>query len=285
MVVNSGNMPALNMPWLKLSAFCTCVAAICFLGASGNAAVLTAGVARADITPPAGTPMWGYAARKETAIGTLDPLFARVLVLDDGNTPIALVTLDLGRSFGADSLARLQQMVVGSSHVSQILATASHTHSGPRIQDAYPPGQVPAWESRALERIARAVDEAAAQLVAVQIGSGYGSTFIGHNRIPVEPDGTVNGFARNPTKILTSPVDPTTAILRIDRLNGQPLAILVNYACHPVVFGHDNLRFSADFPAALSRSVEQSFSGQPLCFSCKCSRRHQSLLCRVLARG
>lgn len=50
------------------------------------------------------------------------------------------------------------------------------------------------------------------------------------------------------------------------RTDGQPLAILVNYACHPVVFGSDNLQYSADFPAAMARTVEEAFATEPLCF-------------------
>src|SRR5207245_4864387 len=44
-----------------------------------------------------------------------------------------------------------------------------------------------------------------------------------------------------------------------------------NYACHPVVFGADNLEYSADFPGVMTKTVEESFpkttgSAQPLCF-------------------
>jgi len=77
-----------------------------------TAATLRAGVARTDITPPAGEQMWGYEDRHQPATGMLDSLYARVLVLEAGtdNTSrrLALVTLDLGRSFGPGSLARLR---------------------------------------------------------------------------------------------------------------------------------------------------------------------------------
>jgi len=45
----------------------------------------------------------------------------------------------------------------------------------------------------------------------------------------------------------------------IDDSAGSPLAILVNYACHPVVFGPDNRLYSADFPGAMTREVERTF--------------------------
>ena len=62
-------------------------------------AELAAGVKRGDVTPPLGEIMWGYGPRKNT--GKLDPLFARVLVLGDGQTAAALVTLELGQTFGS----------------------------------------------------------------------------------------------------------------------------------------------------------------------------------------
>ena len=70
----------------------------------------------------------------------------------------------------------------------------------------------------------------------------------------------------NWTGVSTAPVDPTLAVLRIDDTAGSPLAILVNYACHPVVFGPDNRLYSADFPGVMTREVERTFDGKPLCF-------------------
>src|ERR1051326_6000282 len=72
------------------------------------AAAMKAGVAKVNITPPAGVQMWGYFDRLKPAEGTLDPLFARVLVLEAGDRRLALVDLDLGRSFGPASIKRIR---------------------------------------------------------------------------------------------------------------------------------------------------------------------------------
>ena len=116
-------------------------------------ATLRAGVARVDITPPPGELMWGYENRRQPATGTLDPLYARVLVLEAGpeksSRRLALVTLDLGRSFGPSSLARLRAAAQQSSGIACLLVAASHTHSAPVIRDEYrnapPPGSRPRW--------------------------------------------------------------------------------------------------------------------------------------------
>lgn len=227
---------------------------------------LMGGVAEVDITPPVGLPMWGYAARSGPSRGTLDPLFARVLVLEVGEQRLALVTLDLGRPFGPASLEYLRGAVRKSSHISNVLVVASHTHSGPIVQDEYPGGDTPHWETEALEKIAKAIDEAHRHCLPVRIGTGYGTVSIGHNRRRVNQDGTITWLDRNTTRIPTAPVDPVVSVVRVDTREGLPLAILMNYACHPVTFGPDNLEYSADFPGVATQTVREAFASKPVCF-------------------
>lgn len=124
-----------------------------------------------------------------------------------------------------------------------------------------PPCNVTAWENTAVRKISRAVREACHPLVKARLGTRYGSVFIGHNRRVVNPDGTVKMLWANPTKIPTSPVDPTVSVLRVNRSDGKPLAFLVNYACHSVVFGSDNRLYSTAYPGGMSKVVEQAFEG------------------------
>jgi neutral ceramidase len=225
---------------------------------------MKAGVAKVDITPPLGTRMWGYFNRVKGAEGVLDPLFARVLVLESGGKKLAYVDLDLGRTFGPASLDRLRQ-TTKQDGIDYLIVQATHTHAGPVIMDVYPSG-TPAWETADLGKIEQAVHEAQQHTVPVRLGTGYGLAYIGYNRVRVNSSGPVTMIWENPSKAPTSPVDPTIGVLRIDQMDGQPLAILVNYATHPVTFGPDMLRFSADFPGVMSKVVEQSFDGKPLVF-------------------
>jgi len=94
----------------------------------GAGAALKAGVAKVDITPPVGQRMYGFAARVIPATGTLDPLLARVLVLEVGEKRLALVALDLGRPFGPASLERLREGAKKSSGISYVLVVRSHTN-------------------------------------------------------------------------------------------------------------------------------------------------------------
>ena len=232
-------------------------------GSVAMAAALKAGVTKVDITPTSGVPLWGFSDRKSSATGTRDPLYARILVLEAGDKRLALVSVDLGRTFGPSSLDQLRKAT--QRDISVLIVAATHTHSAPAVQDGYPNGP-PGWESTALQKIVNAIEEARQHLRKAQIGTGYGTTNIGHNRLRVNPDGTVTWFERNLTRVPTAPFDGTVSVLRIDAMDGQPIAILVNYACHPVVFGSDNLQYSADFPTVTTRTVEDAFGGRLISF-------------------
>jgi hypothetical protein len=222
------------------------------------AAELRAGTAKANLDPPKGAPMAGYGSAR-FATGTLDPLEARVLALSDGSRTIALVTLDLCFTFDEKVMNQIRQEVHGAAD--EVIFHASHTHSGPTYSE------VPEALQHAAPRIADAIRAAAGSLSPARIGSGWGETYIGFNRRYVEMDGTVRMFWRNEPKIPTTfPVDPTVGVIRVDRGDGTPLAILVNYACHPVIFGPDNLAYSADYPGEMRRYIEQEMGHGSMAF-------------------
>jgi len=224
---------------------------------------LKAGVAKVEITPPTGLRMYGFSSRKGGATGVLDPLMARVLVLEAGEKRLALVVLDLGRPPAPAWIERLREDARKTSGISYVLLAATHTHSGPAVRDEYPPKEAPDWETGVLDKVEQAIADAHQHAVEARVGAGYGNVDIGHNRLRLEPDGTIFWFERNNTMVPTSPVDPTVSVLRVDTAEGKPLAILVNYACHPVVFGSDNVKYSADYPGVMIKTVEQAFGGEP----------------------
>jgi hypothetical protein len=213
--------------------------------------------------------MYGFFNRitkHQVATGTLDPLFARVLVLQAGEKRLALVTLDLGRVFNDAWLDRLRSVARTESHIDAMVVTASHTHSGPNILDVYPDGHPPSWEDTVLEKIASEIHQVSLRVEPVRIGTGFGDSDIAYNRRRVNPDGSVTMVWQNPQRIPNGPTDTTVGVIRIDRGDGTPMAILVNYACHPTTIGSDNLLYSADFVAPMTDTVSASFPNKPVCF-------------------
>ena len=98
--------------------------------------MLRAGFARLEITPGPELGLLGYEFRQQElppgSAGVLDPLFARVLVLHDGNAPAAIVSLDL--ALVDTNLARRLRRAVAAklrSDPGRVLLACTHTHSGP----------------------------------------------------------------------------------------------------------------------------------------------------------
>src|ERR687897_1794481 len=140
---------------------------------SHSAAELKAGIARVEITPSAFMPMYGYANRKcGPANGTHDPLFAKVLVLEAGDSRMAIVTADVG-SLVSENLRRDVASKLG---IPVLLLSASHTHSAPAF---LPFGSAPASGDQAgsylaeLERkIFGAIEEASRSMFPARLGIG-----------------------------------------------------------------------------------------------------------------
>src|SRR5213078_1189530 len=54
----------------------------------------------------------------------------------------------------------------------------------------------------------------------------------------------------------TRAVDDSLAVLRIDRVDGRPLAVVVNFAVHPISVGGVTVEWDAEYIAPLREAVE-----------------------------
>ena len=224
-------------------------------------AELKAGVAKVDITPPIGGTMYGYGARgKNVSEGVHDRLYAKALVLDDGSTRLAIATLDMG-SCTDENTANIKEVVKKKTGIENVLCVASHSHSTPSGSSKFPSKEKP-WIRDAERKIAGAIVEAAGNLVPARVGVGWGEVREGHNRRKIGDDGRAVMMWANRERVPTSPVDYQLGVIRVETLDGRPLATLVNFACHPVVLGPENLLISADYPGVFMRVVEESIGGQ-----------------------
>lgn len=227
---------------------------------------LSAGVARRDITPllEARMSLWGYSDGGSPAQAVLDPLYARVLVLKGGSGSFALVTLDLGRTFSPSLLDPLRLQLQKAAGLDDIFFAASHTHAGPDVQGSALTGPAADWARSALDGVRAAVVEAASSAEPVRFGFGTGSSDIANNRRIIRPEGAVQMIWRDSPKIRNHPIDPSVRVLRLDRADGRPLAVLVHYSCHPVTLAAENRKYSADWPGAMMRTIEEEVPGHPL---------------------
>jgi neutral ceramidase len=241
---------------------CVRLAALAFLLCAMASAViavdLNAGVARAEITPPVGYPMGGYAARQGPSTGIHDPLHATILLLKADGVSMAIVSCDL-RSFPSERIVTLARERKLADHV---LIAVTHNHSGPMTwEDKTWPKSNASWFAETEDKILRAIEEASKKLFPARVSAGFGEIYLGHNRRKVAADGKVTMFWRNAEKLPTSPIDPTVGVIRVDDASGTPRAVIVNYACHAVVLGPDNRQISADYPGYLRQRIERELPG------------------------
>jgi neutral/alkaline ceramidase-like enzyme len=223
---------------------------------------LVAGVARVVITPPVGIPMWGFAGRG-VSTDVHDDLTATALVLrssagGSATSQLALVCCDL-LSLDATVIDRIRIAVRERIEVNdvEVLVASSHTHYGPitsrdglTVSGESGPLTGP-YVDNLVHTIVGAIVTAAGRLVPSRLLFGRGAVSVGINRRE-RRNGTVV-LGQNPD----GPVDPTVRVLRVDTADGQPLAAILNYACHPVSLGGSCTQMTADFPGVARRVVEE----------------------------
>ena len=228
---------------------------------------LKAGVARVDITPTTFMQMYGYANRKcGPANGTHDPLFAKALVLEAGDSRIAIVTMDLGAIVSEN----LRQGVASKLNIPVLLLSVSHDHSAPSF---LPYGSNPSTNAAANSYLAElehnvfgAVEEATKSMFPAKLGVARGALQLGYNRLLLRDDGRARALFDNMERVPYGPVDPEFVLLRIDDMTGNPKALLVHYAAHAVVLGPTNCKYSADYPGVMQSMVENGINGAQVMF-------------------
>ena len=260
--------------------------------ASASAAGLKAGAARADITPPVGTPMFAYTARSAIAGGHVDRpmqivadpdhrhyaksfvpskgvhtrLQSRAIVLEQDGEKYALVQVDLGGIPYAltQDVSHRTTPLTGIPE-ENILISATHTHSAtgpiwPADNGGYQALGGDFFDPRIFAitsmGIADSILRADARRQDAKLGVGATALRDASRNRNFGP------FRRNPdvpqdeAGARAASIDPTLTVLRVDDAQGRPMAVWSNFAIHETSFGDDNLLFSGDNAAFTERIVE-----------------------------
>jgi hypothetical protein len=214
--------------------------------------MLTAGAAERVITPPVGTPAIGTIQRSS---GVNDDLWARALVLDDGHTRVAIVSLDLiGMNFELADAARVA--IRHRTGITTSLVHCTHNHSSPFtipwsvLGPRFPDGPQRAWHDGLAAAAADVVASACALLEPATLRAGRAPVRIGSNRRLWSGDAIV--MKPNPD----GPVVPWVDVLAIDRADGTPFSVLFSHAAHPVIIHGASRLTSAEFPGFAARHLK-----------------------------
>ena len=193
---------------------------------------LKAGAAQIIITPPVGLELagWGFGP----SVGILDDLEAQALVLDSASQQVAIVTTDL-IGIGADLAHAVRRRVEATWGIPahNILLSASHTHSGPAAAFYRHWGAMDEGYLRGLEsHLVGLVGMAQRNLQDATLGCGLGMA---------------EGLSVN-RRDAAGMTDPAVPVIRIDGREGKPIAVVWNYACHPVSLHSYRNLISPDYP-------------------------------------
>ncbi len=217
-------------------------------------ASLKAGAATVDITPPVGTPLSGFSARLGApSTGIHDPLLATALILDNGETKVCFVALDT--LLIRDKIYRLLSLMAereAGIPLGNLFISASHTHSGSGAlikELAFLAGKYDENVfTQYIEKIKSAIVKANENLQPASIGFGTG---------------LCEGCSAN-RRQSNGPIDPEVNIIRVNKADDQPLAVLFNFTAHPTVL--EGMEFSADFPYYARKVLQNVYTDLPSLF-------------------
>lgn len=232
-------------PWLLHCPLIVCLLVSVMAAASQTAdAELLAGVGKVDITRPDAGPANGR-------------LHVRALVLKSGQTTAAVVTLDvvaIGEIgyVNNEFLGTVRQQVQQELGIApaNVMVNASHCHGIP---------------SRDVDqKTVQAIKMAAENLVPVTIGTGRGheDRIMENRRLKLKNGREIDvrhaySMPVDQDVAEVGPIDPEIGVLRLNRLDGRTLAVLYNFACHPIQ-GVPNGANTADITGFSSTVIEDN---------------------------
>jgi hypothetical protein len=220
------------------------------------------GVARVDITPPAGINArnWG-AATHDVAEGIHRSLTATVLTVSTpaDRKPVVLVAADLGWWKSRDDEWFVRGGILKSCGLdpARLLLSLSHTHAGPNLyrEDHAKPGgdKIGPYLASLRDLLIAATRTALDSRRPARLSWRYGRCDLAQNRDLLRLAESRHIVGWNPAES----ADDTLLIGRVeDAGSGRLLATLVNYACHPTTLAAENRLLSPDFPGAMREVVE-----------------------------
>ena len=211
---------------------------------------LRAGAAKVDITDYDAGPV-------------NDPLFVKALVLQSGETTAVIITVDavaiggIGR-IKDDYLPKVRAALQSELEIrpEQVLINASHCHGVVRLD----------IEDLTVEAVRKAAEQLAP--VRVGVGRGHEDRISENRRLKLKSGREIDvrhAYSLPPDEEIAAvgPIDPDIGLLRLDREDGRTLAVVYNFACHPIQ-GVPSGGNTADITGFASKVMEENLAEDTL---------------------
>jgi neutral ceramidase len=213
------------------------------------------GVGTADITPPVGLPLSGFAMRmNRPSVAIDDPLLVKALVIQTDSETCLLLSYDLlGFDFALDAALRGTLVEAFGERFSPggVILTTTHTHSGPPTMPISGETRVP--ESY-VHHLCAATRAATAQALASLADAGLFHAETEVQGLTLNRRGArLEDDPASGTPKKEFALDRSLDLFVFKSRDGTCLAGLVRFACHAVTMTTQH--FSADFPGELTRRL------------------------------
>lgn len=213
--------------------------------------MMKAGASQICITPPVGVELCGYVDRAGPSMGVHDDLYVRGLYLQIDDERLLWLHCDL-ISVSEDQVQRLREVCLAEFglHPSQVIVSATHTHSGPATINLRGCGEVSTSYLAQLDnRLLDAARDAMAHPEVVSLYFSEGRCQLARDRRRVSR---------------YQHVDERLPSLAFKRSDGSNLAVLANYAMHNVALSYESRLISADVAGIAAEHTRTNLTGQPV---------------------
>ncbi len=181
------------------------------------------------------------------AQGIHDDVWSRVMVIDDGNSRIAMISLD-AIGFMHDDVVDIRKQIPSELNIDYTLISSTHTHESNDLMGIWgknefnsgvDPEMLKYVKTQTLEAIKSAVQNMRpAKLIFAEDLSGTDAQFIKDTRKPIVKASGVH---------LMQVIDSET---------NNTLGTIINWANHPETLWSKNLLISSDFPHYIREAIE-----------------------------
>jgi neutral ceramidase len=249
--------------------------------------ILKAGIAKIDITPTENLYMGGYdeTCRTGPSDGVYGKIYIRALLFDDNVNEVVFIEADIVL-LPPEDYSIVRKLISKETGIpfENILLGCVHNHAAPYPDER---NQNSIWSKELFGKFVSVVKDAIKDLEPVKIGGGTGKSAIAMNRRKILEDTTSyltfdeNNSSQSygkyktdkPVKIRemagvcrlgnnpAGPIDDEVGILRIDKISGEPKAVMVNYACHGTSLGCRNSKISPEWNGHMLQYIEKEIHG------------------------
>jgi hypothetical protein len=192
---------------------------------------------------------------KRPAQGILDDLWARTMVINDGEFVLSYSVLD-AIGYGSDDVIAIREIVKSKTNIDYAIIASTHTHQGPDLLGLWGPkdtksGIDPEYRQFVIEQTAEGIIQA------------YNNRTKAKLIVTKDPKGAADYVMDTREPIV---IDPALRLIQaIDIETNRTIGVLACWSNHPETIWDQNLMLSSDFPHFMREGIEKGvFNGDSL---------------------